>query len=181
MKTALSTILLALALGCSKNGPATSAPSTATAPASKEFRPPAREFLNYKTPPEWISEEPTEPMRKAQYRIPDKKGKAAPAVLTFFGMAPQNEETIVDYWREKMGGADASVTKIQGAASPTTLVDITGEYTGERPPVANARFLGAIVETGQRNWYLKFVGPADTVSGWKDAFVEMLKGVRPLE
>jgi hypothetical protein len=120
-------------------------------------------------------------MRLAQYRIPDKGGKGAPASLTFFSMGGQSVETMTDYWRNKMGGADASVSKIQGAACPTTLVDIAGEYTDANPPLADARFLGAMVEVGERTWYLKFVGPTATVSGWKDAFIEMLKGMRPTE
>jgi len=137
--------------------------------------------LSYKTPPEWISEEVSDAMRKAQYRIPGKGGKGAAATLTFFSMAPQSVETIVDYWKNKMGGADASVSKIEGTAAPTTLVDIAGEYTDGQTALADARFLGAIIETGDRTWYLKFVGPSATVSAWKDAYVEMLKGVRPIE
>lgn len=165
-----------LAVGCSP------APTSAPPPTAKrEFRPPAKDFIAYKTPPEWVSEEVSDNMRKAQYRVPDRSGKGAAALLTFFNMSPQSEETIVDYWRDKMGGADANVSKIQGAATPTTLVDIAGEYTGENPPMANARFLGAIVDAGERTWYLKFVGPAGTVDGWRDAFVDMLKGLRPIE
>ena len=120
-------------------------------------------------------------MRLAQYRIPSRTGKGDPASLTFFSMGGQSVETMTDYWRNKMGGADASVTKVKDAASPTTLVDIVGEYSDVNPPLADARFLGAMIEVGERTWYLKFVGPAETVAGWKDAFIEMLKGVRPIE
>ena len=184
MKTSLLAIGLILAAGCSP-APTSKAPATAPAAAppsaAKEFRPPAKSFLSYKTPPEWISEEVTENMRKAQYRIPDKGGKAAAASLTFFKLNAQNVETIVNYWRDKMGGADANVAPIKGAACPTTLVDIAGEYTGDSPAIPDARFLGAIVETGDQHWYLKFVGPAATVEGWRDAYVEMLKGLKPTE
>ena len=184
MKALPLAILLILAAGCSPApSSAAHAPAPAAAPpsATKEYRPPAKSFLSYKTPPEWISEEVGDNMRKAQYRIPDRAGKAAAASLTFFSMSPQSVDTIVNYWRDKMGGADANVAQIKGAACPTTLVDIAGEYTGDSPSIANALFLGAIVEAGERTWYLKFVGPAATVEGWREAYVEMLKGLKPTQ
>lgn len=178
MKIATLALMVLAAAGCSDS----SRPSTSPAPAPPtpkgEFRPPAMDSLSYKTPPEWVSEDTSsDNMRKAQYRIPDRQGKAAPASLTFFRMSAQNEETIVDYWRQKMGDAEAKVTKVEGAAHPVTLVDISGTYT-DGGPLENARFLGAMLDAGDLSWYFKFVGPAPTVSGWKDAFVEMLKGMR---
>lgn len=120
-------------------------------------------------------------MRKAQYRIPPRGGAGEPASLSFFNMGAQSLETMTEYWRGHMGGAAAATSKIEGAVNPATLVDISGEYSGDGQSIRNARFLGAIVEAGGRTWYLKFVGPAETVGGWKDAFIEMLKGMKAVE
>jgi hypothetical protein len=177
MKIATIALLALVLAGCSDSSRPSSSPAPSPPSAKGDFRPPAMDSLSYKTPPEWVSEETSDSMRKAQYRVPDKQGKAAPALLTFFKMSAQSEETIVDYWRQKMGDAEATVTKVQGAVNPVTLVDISGTYS-DGSTLENARFLGAMVDAGEQTWYLKFVGPAPTVSGWRDAFVEMLKGMR---
>lgn len=178
MKKAL--VALLVALGCSKPVAEPAAPAPAP-----PVRPAAKEHLSYTTPPEWISEKPANEMRKAQYRVPDKKGKAGPASLTLFtfGGPAASLESNVERWRDQMGGGDAAIAKVEGAASPATVVDIAGTYAGDSKdaPIENARLLAAVVEAGDRTWYFKLVGPADTVDGWKDAFVSMLKGVRPIE
>ena len=182
MKQISIALVLAVAAGCSESSKPPPAPAPASAPAvKKEARPPAKEALSYKTPPEWVSEEATG-MRKAQYRVPDKNGKEGPAVLTFFTMTPLTVDKMTEYWGAKMGGGDPVVTKVEGAAVPTTILDFTGPYSDEGGAIENARFLGAIIETpGNSYWYLKFAGPAGTVTGWKDAFTELLKGLRPIE
>ena len=183
--------VLVLSAGCSKpslqgSPPTPPSPAPAAAPAAPPpapkggFVPEAKKMLSYQTPPEWVAEEPGGQMRKAQYRIPAKQGQHAAAQLTFFSMSAQSTETMVGYWRDKMGGADANVTTLKGAALPVTLVEIAGTYS-EGDPIENALFLGAIVEAGERTWYLKFAGPAETVEGWKSAYIDMLKGMRTVE
>lgn len=175
-------VALIILAGCSESSKPAAAPAPSpVAAAKKEYRPPAKDSLSYKTPPEWVSEEATG-MRKAQYRIQDKNGKEGPAVLTFFTMTPLTVEKMTEYWGAKMGGADPVVTKVEGAAVPTTILDFSGPYADEGGSIENARFLGAIIETpGNTFWYLKFAGPAGTVTGWKDAFTDLLKGLRPIE
>jgi hypothetical protein len=195
MKIVLWVLCVAVAGGCSRPAAEPAPPAPAPAPASapapapaapkESVRPPAKDHLSYTTPAEWVSEKPANEMRKAQYRVPDRKGKSDPASLTLFtfGGPAASLESNVERWREQMGGGDASISKVEGAASPATVVDITGTYAGDDKgkPVENARLLAAVVEAGDRTWYFKMVGPADTVDGWKDAFITMLKGVRPIE
>ncbi len=184
MKLAIGALLLIALAACTKSAPASPAPAAAP-PPPKAVKPAAAELLSYKTPPEWVSEEPANQMRKAQYRVPDKNGKADAASLTLFtfGGPTSSLETNLERWREQMGGGDASVQKLEKSSCPATLVDIEGTYSGDDrgKAVENARLLVAVVEAGERTWYFKFVGPAETVGGWKDAFVQMIKGVRPIE
>ena len=170
---------LLAAASCTKD-PATKPSPSPAAPTSSEYQPEAKQALTYTTPAGWVSEKPTEPMRKAQYRVPGKGG-GGPALLTFFRMSNMPVDTMVQYWRDKMGGADAAVTKVEGAKCPTTIVDISGASSDAN--IDNARFLGAIIDVGndQWAWYLKFVGPAETVTAWKADFLAMLKGVRTVE
>jgi len=172
----LAVVFVAVA-GC---GPS---PSPAAPPPVEKSA--AAEALSFKVPPEWVSEKPVSTMRKAQYRVPDRQGKGGDASLTLFhfGASGFSLESNIDRWRDQMGGADPNIEVIKGAASKTTLVDIAGTYAGDAkdPPIESARLLAGIVETSQGPWYFKFVGPAATVDGWKDAYVEMLKRVRAIE
>ena len=179
MKRMIPVLLLAAAAACSQESVSTPPKAAPPAPTG-DFQPEAKKFLNYTTPAEWVSERYEAGMRKAQYRIPGKGG-AGPASLVFFRMATMSEEQLSDYWRNKMGGADAAVSKLEGTKVPTTIVDISGTYSEADPAIENARFLGAMVEVGDSSWYLKFAGPAETVAGWKAEYFAMLKGLRPLE
>jgi len=181
MKLTLAAVLVVSSMSCSNQVSDAPKGPPGPDPSTSEFRPPAKDFLKYDAPREWVSEKLTDKMRKAQYRVPDRKGKAAPASLTFFNMGRREDEEIVEYWRNKMGGADANVAKIKGASGDGIVVDIEGNYTGDGANLENARFLGAMIDIGPHTWYFKFVGPVETVGGWKDAFVEWLKGVRPIE
>jgi hypothetical protein len=78
-------------------------------------------------------------------------------------------------WSSNMGGAEAKVETLQGKCK-VTLADFTGNYnSGFAKPVEHARMLGAIVEASDGPWYFKLVGPLETVSGWRDEFVAMVK------
>jgi hypothetical protein len=141
--------------------------------------------LSYKAPAEWVAEEPSNAMRKAQYRVPDRSGRAGPASLTLFnfGGPASTLESNIERWEGQMGGGEADVKKIEGAACPATLVDISGTYSGDdrTNPLENARLLVGVVETSKGTWYFKLVGPAATVDGWKIPYIDFLKGVRAAE
>ncbi len=163
--------------------------STSPAPTPAAPPPPARssgvEGLSFTAPAEWVVEKPSNAMRKAQYRVPDRGGKSEAASLTLFsfGGPAASLESNIERWEGQMGGGTASVKKVEGAASPTTLVDISGTYASDDQgkPLENARLLVGVVETSRGTWYFKLVGPAATVDGWTIPYVDFLKGVRAVE
>ncbi len=137
------------------------------------------EPVKFEAPREWTKETPSSPMRKAQYKVPDKEKKAADAQLTLFYFGAGGGggvEANLKRWAGQMGGAEAKPEKIEGKLK-VTLVDLKGTYT-EKPgatPIEDARMLGAIVETDKGPWFFKLVGPADTVGDWRDEMVKLLK------
>jgi len=174
------TLALALLASCSPDSPAT--PPT---PPDEGPRPPAAagKVIPFAAPSGWIKEEPTNNMRKAQYGVPDKEKQAKPGVFTLsttriWGAESFNEN--LQRWSAQMGGAQAKVETVPGKCK-VTLVDITGDYRSdfEPDPVPKARMLLAVVETESAPWFFKVVGPAETVTGWRDEFVAMVKAAGP--
>lgn len=139
---------------------------------------PAVDVIKFDAPAGWSKEEPSNNMRKAQYKVPDKDKKAGDAQLALFYFGPRNDalEDNLKRWAQQMGAAEPKTEVIQGKCK-IHLVDLKGTYTGDQQqgPQENQRLLAAVVENADGPWYFKLVGPADTVGPWKDEFVTMLK------
>lgn len=166
-------------------GCGSSTPSAPPASAPPPARPSGVKELSYKAPAEWVEEKPSNAMRKAQYRVPDRNGRADAASLTLFsfGGPASSLESNIERWQGQMGGGEPDVKKVEGAACPTTVVDIAGTYSADdqAKPLENARLLVGVVETSRGTWYFKLVGPAATIDGWKIPYLDFLKGVRAVE
>ncbi|HXG60403.1 MAG TPA: hypothetical protein VNO22_03430 [Planctomycetota bacterium] len=141
--------------------------------------PPPADGIRFEAPQGWIRETPSNPMRKAQYRIPDKEGKAGEAELTVFFFGPDRNllQANLDRWARQMGSSDPKPETFEGRCR-VTLLDLSGTYRSDfaPEPIEKARMLAAVVEASDGPWYFKLVGPADTVGDWRDEFVALLKG-----
>lgn len=137
------------------------------------------DIIRFEVPQGWVRQTPSNPMRKAQIRIPDKDGKAGDAELTVFFFGPDRNllQANLDRWARQMGSSDPKPETFEGRCR-VTLLDLTGTYRSdfEPQPIENARMLAAVVEASDGPWYFKFVGPADTVGDWREEFVAVLKG-----
>jgi hypothetical protein len=78
------------------------------------------------------------------------------------------------------------VTKLEGTRVPVQVVEVTGVYDGgmtmtDAPAEQQTGYmlLGAIAEGGDAPWFFKFTGPEATVRAQHDAFVQMMKSLRP--
>ena len=148
------------------------------APPDRPARP-AVDLIKFDAPADWVKEEPSSTMRKAQYKVSDKEKKAGDAQLALFYFGPRNDmlDDNIKRWAQQMGTGDPKPEILQGKCK-ITLVDLKGTYTGDQQtgPQENSRLLAAVVENEDGPWYFKLVGPADTVGPWRDEFVKMLKG-----
>jgi len=140
---------------------------------------PAVDVITFDAPKDWVKEEPSSTMRKAQYKIPDKEKKGKDAQLALFYFGPNNDMLAdnIKRWAQQMGADDPKPEVLQGKCK-ITLVDLKGTYTGDNQagPQENMRLLAAVVEAADGPWYFKMVGPAETVGPWREEFVTMLKG-----
>jgi len=171
-------------VSCSPDAPPPPvAPPSPSSPAMMEApeRPPrpAVDLIKFDAPEAWVKEEPSNNMRKAQYKIPDKEKKGGDAVLAVFYFGPRNDMLAdnLKRWAQQMGHDDPKTEVIQGKCK-VHLVDLKGTYTGDAQQGAqeNQRMLAAVVEAEDGPWYFKITGPAGTVGPWKDDVIKMLKG-----
>lgn len=184
--SAMKRLLPALLLLAACNPPTVPpkpSPTAAAPPSPSPAAPPAALALKFTVPDGWVAGPPSSRMRKAQYTVPDRNKQHADAVLivSSFGPGSGSLEQNTGRWKEEMGGADASIIPVEGAALKTTVVDISGAWSGGmggESPVDNARMLMGVVETSGGVWYFKFVGPSGTVDGWKDSFLAMLRAIQ---
>ena len=179
------TIALALLASCSPD----SAPSSPkqdpkdSAPADPPVARPASKIIAFDAPTGWVKEEPTNNMRKAQYRVPDKQKQAKDAVFTLSTTrtwGPESLQENIARWSSQMSSAEPKVESFQGKCK-VSLVDLSGDYHSDfdPEPIPHARMLVAVLETEEAPWFFKVVGPLETVGGWREEFVTMLKAAHP--
>jgi len=151
--------------------------SAAIASAPERPARPAVDVIKFEAPKDWVKEEPSSNMRKAQYKVPDKDKKGADAQMALFYFGNRNDmlDDNLKRWAQQMGAADPKTEVLQGKCK-IHLVDLKGTYTGDQQQGAqeNQRLLAAVVENADGPWYFKLVGPAETVGPRRDDFIKML-------
>jgi hypothetical protein len=153
---------------------------------------PANGDLHFKAPEAWTTEKPTSNMRIAQYKLPKADGdpEDASLVIYYFGASQGGAtQANIDRWIGQMEQPDGSASKDKAKTDNLTInglkvstVDVTGTYTAEMSPGsgdrhnnANYRLRGAVIETPKGNYFVKLVGPTNTVAKWDQAYSDYLK------
>ena len=129
-------------------------------------------------------------MRAATYTVPAVTGDTdtAECVVYFFGQGSGGSvDANIARWKNqvlKADGkpADAQIRTIAIHGMPVTTIDSTGTYTGMGGPVAPGaptkipyRVIGAVIENTGGNLFVKFTGPAKTVTQNKPKFDQLLQ------
>jgi hypothetical protein len=138
--------------------------------------------LTFKTPDGWTKEQPTVPVRAAQYRLPGEGGDAN-LVVYFFGQGQGGSvQDNFDRWIGQMQQSKdkAKTENLTANGMPVTLLDVSGTFTGDmmsgsQAPQPNYRMRAGVIETPKGNYFVKLVGPEKTVARWDDSFVAFVK------
>ena len=171
--------------------------SATTASTSQTVAPPPAQptgELSFTAPPEWISEEPSSRMRRAQYRLPRVSSDPEDAQMVAFFFQGQGGavQANIDRWIGQLRKADggpasdvATVSRRESHGIALTLVDVSGTYQGSAGPMMapaepkpNFRMLAAIAETPSGPWFFKLTGPEKTVTRWEKSFHAFLDTLR---
>ena len=153
--------------------------NAADAPA--EFK--VGEFI-FKRPAKWEWVEPTSPMRKAELKIADAKGKSEIIFFIFGGGQGGGTQANVERWlgqfQEPRDQLKAKTESITVNGRKITYVQAQGTYMsgapgGPKSPLKDHGLLGAIIESDQGNVFVRMTGPFDMVTASRDEFKQMIE------
>lgn len=138
-------------------------------------------------PQEWTSK-PASGMRLAEYTVPLAEGDTTPVSFVVFtpmgGSVQDNIDRWIGFVQQPDGSSSkdkARIEKLQASGLNISVVDLTGNYSGGDMgggTIPNARMRNAVVETPAGNYFVRFVGPKNTVDKWDQAYVAFLKSAR---
>ena len=181
--TALFLSLLLSAAACS---------SSANQNTNQQPAVPATGELRFKAPEGWVTEKTTSAMRVAQYKLPKSEVdlEDASLVLYYFGAAQGGSaQANVERWINQIKQPDGSSSKDKAKTETTTInglkvttVDVAGTYTAEMTPGSSDRhneekyrLRAAVIETPKGNYFVKLVGPVNTIAKWEQPYNDYLK------
>lgn len=144
--------------------------------------------LSSRTPADWKPVEAAGQFRHAEFVLPDAKGDGATAELIVFYFGPGGgggPEANIARWKGMFKDAAATTDQFNVAGVKVTSVDIRGTYLlrkrsfdpQEQPqPQPNWRMLAIVFESANGPYYIRLVGPEQTVAHHKDSFDRWLRG-----
>jgi hypothetical protein len=142
--------------------------------------------IDFDLPKAWQSKKPSSSMRLAQAAVPGPGGDADFAVFYFGPGGGGPVQANIDRWAGQMeGAAKPAPETFETHGYKVTWVDVKGTLKPSQmgmtnsTPISNARLYGAVVEGVGGPWFFKTQGPESTLGPQRDAFVAMLKSVRP--
>ena len=168
----------ALLLTTSLTVPAADAPTEFTAGA-----------LKFTRPTSWVWVPTTSPMRKAELKVEDKEQKSAAEVVFFhFGTGQGGDvKANVERWygqfsdgRDKINARSedksANGRKITYVFAEGTY--LSGPPMGQKTPMKDHALVGAIVEDGGGNVFIKMTGPKTLTKSAEAEFRKMVEGAK---
>jgi hypothetical protein len=149
--------------------------------------------LRSKAPAAWKEEEPSNRMRVAQFKLPKVKDEPRDAEIVIFNTGGSARDNI-DRWKTffippegKTTDDIAKVSEMKVGDAKVTTLDIHGTYKFKERPfdpnakeerLAHYRMVGAVLETPNKQFQIRFVGPEATVEHYKAGFDEWLKNFK---
>ncbi|MGH8162936.1 MAG: hypothetical protein ACREP1_01225 [Rhodanobacteraceae bacterium] len=149
-------------------------------------------------PDKWEKKRPKVNIIEHEYEAPASTGDARSSRLTVMGAGGSVEDNVQRWYgqfRQPDDSETANTAKVERkkvAGQNVTLVDVSGTYI-DRPggPFAggaavdreNYRMLAAIIETAHKgkrtgNYFIKLIGPRQTVADNKQAFEKMIESLK---
>ena len=148
--------------------------------------------LMFEATGDWKSVKPKSRMLEFEIEVPKVEGDEANGRLTIMG-AGGSIDANIQRWEGQFGQPDGSATEAKTKEftvdeMEVTMVDISGTFTqtmggpmsgGKKVESTDQRMLAAIIETPESgNYFVKLVGPADTIKANEAEFEKMIKGAK---
>ena len=143
--------------------------------------------LKLTVPAGWRSEPPGSSMRAAQIAVPGAGGEGQLTVFHFGAGGGGGVDANLDRWLSQVvldAGTEPKREVFEAPPLKIHFVAASGKVTASRVGSFPAQdqpgwgLLGAVIEAEGGPWYLRLVGPKDTLEAQRDAFLKMLRGAR---
>lgn len=150
--------------------------------------------LSWRVPSGWIAETPTSSMRKAQFALPKAEGdpEDGSVVVFYFQGQGGSVQANIQRWYDQFEQPDGRPTEEVATVKRTTvnnleqaIVDVNGTYLFQATPMASTttpkpdfRMLAAVIETSSGPWFVKMVGPEDTIGKWENSFYQFIGSIK---
>jgi hypothetical protein len=147
--------------------------------------------LAFDAPAEWKSRPPASTMRVAEFVVPRAAGDAEDGelIVYFFGGGGGSVEANIQRWvgqfQQPNGKDVSSRATFNVGALRVTSIDVSGTYVAELRPGAaerhnkpDFRMRAAVVETPKGPYFIRFIGPANTVKQASSTFDQFMKSLR---
>jgi hypothetical protein len=146
-------------------------------------------------PSDWKSEATTSQMRAYQFGIPRSEGDPRDAEIIIFNfgtMGGGTPEQNIARWKgmfippegKKIDDV-AKVDEFKVGPAEVTSLDVQGTYRHKTSPMAatedlrpDSRMIAVMFQTAQGPYYVRFVGPAKTVTAHKQQFDRWLRAFK---
>lgn len=186
-------LLVVSFLGCggdlvpAGNEPATESATSAPASSSTGGQRIEAVGLVFDMPADWVSETPTSSMRIVQASIPGSGDAGQFTVFHFGEGGGGGVEPNLQRWIGQMEpdtSEEPERQTVEAGNYRSTWIDVTGTLKastiGSFPATDQPGYemFGAVVEGPGGPWFLRAVGPQETMAPQRDAFVAMLQSAR---
>lgn len=176
------------------NEPASTAPSTQP---SMEISMPAAPAQDNKTatfagyaapkPATWIWQPPSTQFALADYVVPGRDGADQGRIRV--SQAGGSLDMNIARWKSQFradaqgGEVDPKITEVEAGDIVIDVVEFAGEYQAMGSPsfTPGQIMIVGIVPGNTQHVFIRFTGPAATVEANREAFLEMLRGIHPVE
>lgn len=145
--------------------------------------------LRFEAPEDWVSQPPSNEMRRYQYQLPGpgEGGGGELIVYSFSGGGPVAMN--IDRWRKQFTQPDGSEVppdqvkqeRFKVGEFQTTLMEVSGQYTnsmmpgmGAQAPQPDHRMIGAIIETDAGPWFVKATGPSESLAAQREKILAFI-------
>jgi len=159
-------------------------------------QPAAPDRLKYTVPDQWVEIPVRSALRSAQYRLPRAAGDSEDGEMAIFSPGIGGDvEANIARWRGQFTAPDGGPLPDEAAIRQTmqvnglqvTLLDVAGRYNpgagmmmgGSAPAIKeHYRMFAVIVETPGGPRFIKAVGPQETMSQHRAAFLDFVRSLR---
>jgi hypothetical protein len=129
--------------------------------------------------------DPTKTMRVAEYGVPGVEGASQADIVVFQFPGGGSAEDNINRWKGQVRNADGSpaeakVETFEADGMKITVAELAGEYRGMGSAHAQPDhiLIASMIESDGNPVFVQLAGPSKTVAANREAFLNMLRGIK---